>query len=125
MARFTDINTSFRQSNADNNIIITDMQSIAKGLERFFTTGKGEVPFNRNYGSSLKRLLFENNLSPSDVRMFLYMDITNFEPRINISPAGINVRRVDLNAYEVTCNFTVPALNNQSGQAQATVSENE
>lgn len=118
MPKYSDLNTSFRKTLADNQSVLIDIQNIKKNLERLFMTGKGDVPFNRSYGTSLKTLLFENNLDPADVRMFLYMDITTFEPRISLNPVDIDIVK-DNNQYIVTCNFTVPSLNNAVGTAQS------
>lgn len=121
MPKYQDLNTSYRKSNTDGTIELVDLQAIKKNLERLFTTGKGEVPFNRDYGTSLKNLLFENNLDPADIRMFLYMDITTFEPRVSLNPADIEIVQVDYNTYAVSCNFTVPSLNNIAGTAQSLI----
>lgn len=121
MPTFVDLNSSFNQTNVNNTSTVVDVISIIKGLERFFTTGRGEVPFNRNYGTSLKALLFENDVSSEDARMFLYMDITDFEPRISISPADIEIAQVDANTVELACTFRIPSLNNQVATARATI----
>lgn len=91
---------------------IDGIRSIRAGLERFLHTPKGHNPFNRDYGSSLYDLLFKTNVSAHDIQMLLYMDITNFEPRVSLSPGDITVRKLDNNTYEVTCVFRVPQYNN-------------
>ena len=121
MTRYADLNTFFTNSNEKPTPVLTDIDDIRQGLERLFTVGKGEVPFNRNYGTTLKSLLFENNVAPEDVKMFLYMDITDFEPRVSLSPADIEIIKIDNNTYEVRCAFTVPGLNDQLSVAQATI----
>lgn len=122
MSTYTDLNPSFRTSIKENNSLNYDLNSVKKALLRLFSTGKGDVPFNRNYGTSLKTLLFENNLHPSDVIMFLYMDITDWEPRVTLSPADINIVRIDNHSYKVSCNFRVPGLNNVSSGVESIVS---
>lgn len=119
MSTYQDINTSFNGNTYDSPIAISDLEDIKLGLERLFTVGKGEVPFNRNYGTTIKSLLFENNLDPSDVRMFLYMDVTTFEPRITLNPADITIEKIDNNSYLVSCVFRVPGLNNVSSVAKS------
>lgn len=111
MAKYLDLNTSFRIANGESNIIVEDIKAICKDLERLFNTSKGTVPFNRGYGSSVKQLLFENNLQPADVSMFLYQDITTFEPRVQMSPGDISITQTNKNTYTVSCTFTVPSLN--------------
>lgn len=121
MPKYVDLNTSFRKTPADINSTLVDLEAIKKGLERLFTTAKGEVPFNRNYGTSLKSLLFENDLDPSDIRMFLYMDITEFEPRISLNPADIDIVKINLNTFAVSCTFSVPSLNGMVSSIQTLV----
>lgn len=121
MARYTDLNTFFTNSDERPSPSLTDIEDIKQALERLFTVGKGEVPFNREYGTTLKSLLFENNVDPEDIKMFLYMDITDFEPRVELSPTDIKIVQVDNNSYEVTCVFRVPGLNNQISTATAVI----
>lgn len=121
MSKYADLNTFFTNSDAKPSPVLKDIDAIRQGLERLFTVGKGEVPFNRNYGTTLKLLLFENNLDAEDIKMFLYMDITDFEPRISLSPADIAITRVDNNSYEVKCAFTIPGLNDTKTVAKAII----
>lgn len=121
MARYTDLNTFFTTSDERTTPSLENMEDIKQGLERLFTVGKGEVPFNRNYGTSLKSLLFENNVDPEDIKMFLYMDITDFEPRVELSPTDIQINRTDNNSFEVICKFRVPGLNNKVSTATAVI----
>lgn len=121
MARYTDLNTFFTTSDERTTPSLENIEDIKQGLERLFTVGKGEVPFNRNYGTSLKSLLFENNVDPEDIKMFLYMDITDFEPRVELSPTDIQINRIDNNSFEVTCKFRVPELNDKVSTATAVI----
>ena len=121
MTKYADLNTFFNNSNEKTNPVLEDLNDIKQGLERLFTVGKGEVPFNRNYGTTLKSLLFENNVDTEDIKMFLYMDITDFEPRVELSPTDINIIQIDNNTFQVTCNFVVPGLNYKASTATAMV----
>ena len=102
---YEDLNTKYNHSTADNNVTVTDLNSVKQGLERLLRTPKGHNPFNREYGSSLYSLLFENLIYPDDIAMFLYMDITTWEPRLEISPMDIDITKIDNNTYRVTCQF--------------------
>ena len=108
---YEDLNTKFvtytNQNPTDLSPIVSGIDSIKQGLERLFRTPKGHNPFDREYGSNLYDLLFENTTSISDIQMFLYMDITNWEPRITISPVEIYVEQIDENTYGIACNFKV------------------
>ena len=111
MTTYIDLNTNYRTSANETNVLVTDIQNVKDSLMRLFTTGKGEVPFNREYGTTLKTLLFETGLDPADIANYLYMDVTTWEPRVNLNPADIEITRVDNNTYEVTCTFTVLNVN--------------
>lgn len=123
---YEDLNTKFIANTTNNPDEIyptlNGLKSIKQGLERLLTTPKGHDPFNREYGSSLYNLLFENISSLSAVQMFLYMDITKWEPRVNISPGEIEITQLNNNSYYVSCNFTVNGYE-ISGNISTTISK--
>lgn len=123
MTVYNDLNGNYRPSNANLSVLTQDMANIKASLLRLFTTGKGECPFNREYGTSLKSLLFENGLDTSSARMFLYMDITKWEPRISLGPADISIEQNDEHSYTISCSFTVPGLNNSTGSTEAIITD--
>ena len=122
MPIYCDLNSEFLANQNETRPTAEDLKDIKQNLERLFMTGKGEVPFNREYGTSLKSLLFDTNVDTESIKMFLYMDIQQFEPRVTISPQSLDIRKVDNNTFQVTCNFTVPSLNYTAASAQAVVS---
>lgn len=122
MSTYLDLNGNFKPSNSNPSILSYNMDNIKESLMRLFTTGKGECPFNRDYGTTLKTLLFENNLDTSTVVMFLYMDITEWEPRISISVQDIEIEKTDEHTYTVNCTFTVPGLNGATGSVGTQIS---
>lgn len=111
MKTYVDINKNFTDRNNMDKATVADLEDIKQSLLRLFSTPKGSVPFNRNYGTTLRSLLFENDIDASDVAMFLYMDITDFEPRVQLSPYNISITQVDRNTYSIECTFTVPSIN--------------
>lgn len=111
MATYTDLNANFKMSAVDQNCTTTGIETVKNSLERLLMTGKGEVPFNREYGTTLKSLLFETNLDPSDICNYLYIDITTWEPRVRLNPADIEISRIDRNSFLVSCVFTVIGVN--------------
>lgn len=121
MTTYTDLNVDFRANANQSNVLVNDIQCVKDSLERLLLTGKGEVPFNRNYGTTLKTLLFETNLDPTDICNYLYMDITNWEPRVNLNPADIVIEQVDNNTYRVKCTFTVIGVNGNPQTVSETI----
>lgn len=122
MTTYSDLNTKFNTSNAELNTIVYDLNAIKQNVERLLMTPKGSVPFNREYGSNLYSLLFENNVDPADIIAFLYADIEENEPRVELSPADINIYKTDRNSYEVNVTFSVPSLNNITSSVITTIS---
>ena len=112
---YEDLNTKFvaytNENLTDLSPVVNEINSIKQGLERLLTTRKGHNPFNREYGSSLYDLLFENQTELASIQMFLYMDITQWEPRVNLSPGDIVIDMLDSNTYKVSCTFTTNNYN--------------
>lgn len=122
MTTYSDLNTKFNTSNAELDSVVYDIKAIKQNIERLLTTPKGSVPFNRNYGTNLYSLLFENNVDPADIVAFLYADIDECEPRVQLSPADIEIYKTDRNSYEVNVAFRVPSLNNITSSVMTTIS---
>lgn len=122
MTTYSDLNTKFNTSNGEKSSVLYDLKAIKQNIERLLTTPKGSVPFNRDYGTNLYSLLFENNVDPADIIVFLYADIDECEPRVQLSPADINIYKVDRNSYEVDVTFSVPSLNNVTSSVMTTIS---
>lgn len=125
MAKYRDINVFYNPNEGVFNSTNVDLENIKQSLLRLFTTRKGSVPFNRNYGSNLYSLLFENNVDESDISTFLYMDITDYEPRVSLNPSDISITRIDNNSFRVDCTFRVPSLNNVSSSVSTDISTND
>lgn len=122
MTTYSDLNTKFNTSNGEKSSVLYDLKAIKQNIERLLTTPKGSVPFNRDYGTNLYSLLFENNVDPADIIVFLYADIDECEPRVQLSPADISIYKVDRNSYEVDVTFSVPSLNNVTSSVMTTIS---
>ena len=79
---YQDINYNFK--NDSNTLVLTDEQVINQALNTLFTTPKGSRLFNREYGSGLENIIFENMTPALEdvIRMTVYNDIKKFEPRV-------------------------------------------
>jgi phage baseplate assembly protein W len=123
MSKYTDLNTLYDETTHLSKSIIKDLNNIKQSLLRLFLTPKGSIPFNRSYGTSLRSLLFENDIDPADITMFLYMDITDWEPRVELNPNDISISKVDANTYSVSCYFRVPSLTETTSSVSVTISD--
>ena len=121
--KYTDIN--FNYSLDSKGAVVSDHDAIRYSLYRLFKTPKGSVPFNREYGTSLHNLLFEvsEGLDLTDIKVLLYREITEWEPRVELNPLNINIEKVDTHTYRLTCTFVVPELGNQTSSLVTTITE--
>lgn len=81
---YQDINYNFKSDS--NTLVLTDEQVINQALNTLFTTPKGSRIFNREYGSSLDSIVFENMTPALEdiVKMTVYEDVRKFEPRVKL-----------------------------------------
>lgn len=102
-----DLNIAFTMDN--DPVLISNNKDIIQSLNRLFATKKGSVPFNRNYGTSLYNLLFENDteINQIDIGLLLYRDLQKQEPRVYVNPYGVGVTKVDNHTYQITLNVYI------------------
>jgi len=107
----SDLNVDFTQDN--DGVILYDSKDIVQSLDRLFNTRKGSVPFNRNYGTSIHTLLFENEdqINQVDVGLILYRDITSQEPRVYINPYGVGLTRLSNYSFQIDLNVYINGTN--------------
>ena len=86
---YEDLNTKFvaytNENLTDLSPVVNEINSIKQGLARLLTTPKGHNPFNREYGSSLYSLLFENRLNCSN-----YLFSMGKKKRLNLKNISIS-----------------------------------
>lgn len=123
MSIYVDLNTKYYPLSNLNNAVLKDLENVRDSLERLLSTPKGSVPFNREYGTALLSLIFENNVDYNTVRTFLYMDINRWEPRVSVNLSDILFKRRDVHTLEVECHFIVPAISGVRGCTSMTLSD--
>lgn len=123
LTKYSDINFNYGSNGKD--AVVTEMDAIRYSLFRLLKTPVGSVPFNRDYGTSLYKLLFEvsGKLDTTDIKVLLYKEITKWEPRIEMAPLDIGIEQQDVHTYKVTCAYTVPALGDSVSSLTTTVTE--
>jgi len=106
---FSDFDFSFKQNPIDRDLLrVTNSGAIRQSLKNIILTGVGERPFAPEFGSSIRRLLFEN-LSPIvavELQTIIKYAIKNYEPRALVSGIVI-AANYEKNGYEVTIVFSV------------------
>ena len=96
-------------------IPVTDIMAVKNAVRNLVLTNFYETPFDPFRGSNIRALLFEN--ANTYTALAINKEITRVliqhEPRVNVT--GVNVvDNSDVNAYEVTINFNIIALNTEA-----------
>lgn len=88
-------------------VVSEDIQAIRNSLYNIFSTKKGEMLLNPNFGSSMEEFLFEN-VSPFIGKILgekILSAIQKYEPRVEV--LNVNVYpQADLNQYLIQIIFT-------------------
>lgn len=94
---------------------VTDIMAVKNSVRNLVLTNFYETPFDPFKGSNVRALLFEN--ANPYTQMAINKEITRvliqYEPRVNVTAVDV-VDNSDMNAYLVTINFNVIALNTQA-----------
>ena len=111
---FKDLNITFKKHPVTNDIVVSrDESAIKQAIVNLLLTNKGERLMNPEYGSDIRRYLFE----PLDygtsalVKQNIVTTIGRFEPRISVQEI---VSRPDFenNGFEITMTYSIVGTSN-------------
>ena len=90
-----------------------DEQAVINSLKNIILTNHYEKPFNPDYGSNIRALLFENidNITAITLEREILQTIENFEPRVSVSKVTA-VPDFDNNGYSIKLDFFIVNLTN-------------
>lgn len=84
---------------------ITDETAIRRSIANIIKTPKGSRPFRPDYGTDIKRYLFNNSIfSEYEVNQKIYEAISRFEPRVTVISV---TTKLDNNELKVDTNFII------------------
>ena len=84
---FKDISMSFKVNPLNDDLIaLKNDNAIAQSIKNIVFTFPGEKPFDPDFGSQVRRLLFENmdEVTAFNIRDEIENSIKNYEPRVNL-----------------------------------------
>ena len=84
---FKDISMSFKVNPLNDDLIaLKNDNAIARSIKNIVFTFPGEKPFDPDFGSQVRRLLFENmdEVTAFNIRDEIENSIKNYEPRVNL-----------------------------------------
>lgn len=94
---------------------VTDIMAVKNAVRNLVLTNFYEAPFDPFRGGNVRALLFEN--ANSYTAMAINKEITRVliehEPRVNLTSVDV-IDQSDVNAYHITINFNVIALNTEA-----------
>ena len=108
---YTDIDFNFRSHPRTNDLVrVIDSEAIKQSVFNIVSTNPGESPFDPDFGTNTRELLFENinQLVTVQLRTRIQISLENFERRIIVNSIEI---QADANnyAYNVEINYTINA----------------
>jgi phage baseplate assembly protein W len=94
---------------------VTDIMAVKNSVRNLVLTNFYEAPFDPFRGSNVRSLLFENanTYTALAINKEITRVLVQHEPRINVTDVNV-VDNSDVNAYQVTINFNIIALNTQA-----------
>ena len=107
--RYKDFNTGFNVHPVNGDIAnITDDVCIKTSLRNILLTGFGERPFNPEFGSGIRELLFEplDSYLEDRVKIKIVESISNYEPRVELIEVIVTADH-DRNALNVNIIFAI------------------
>ena len=111
---FKDLNITFKKHPVTNDVVVSkDASAIKQAIVNLLLTNKGERLMNPEYGSDIRRYLFE----PLDygtsalVKQNIVTTIGRFEPRISVQEI---ISRPDFenNGFEITMTYSIVGTSN-------------
>jgi phage baseplate assembly protein W len=102
-----DMNFTIHPIRKDVNKLVAE-RAVINSIKNIVLTAHYEKPFNPDFGSNIRRLLFENldTLTASAIEREIAETITNYEPRVNLLET---IARADFdnNGFKVDLKFMI------------------
>ncbi len=111
---FRDINISFKKHPVTDDLVVSkDASAIKQAIVNLLLTNKGERLFNPDYGSDIRRYLFEplDYGTAVSIKNNITYTISKFEPRIGILEL-ICDPNLDSNGFDVEMTYEIRGSDN-------------
>ena len=106
---FKDLNITFKKHPVTNDIVVSkDASAIKQAIVNLLLTNKGERLMNPNYGSDIRRYLFEplDYGTAFQIKGNIRDTLERFEPRINVLDIKCKLNFTD-NGFDVELQYSV------------------
>ena len=106
---FKDLNITFKKHPVTNDVVVSkDASAIKQAIVNLLMTNKGERLMNPNYGSDIRRYLFEplDYGTANQIKGNIRDTIERFEPRISVVRLKASPNYDD-NGFDITMTYSV------------------
>lgn len=105
--RDLDLNFNIHPLKKDINKNLDEI-AVVNSIKNIVSTNFFEKPFQPDYGSNVRRMLFENLdvITASALEREIQQSVTNFEPRVELLSVRVNAD-VEQNGFMVEMQFTI------------------
>ena len=106
---FKDLNITFKKHPVTNDVVVSrDASAIKQAIVNLLLTNKGERLMNPNYGSDIRRYLFEplDYGTANQIKGNIRDTIERFEPRISVIRLKASPNYDD-NGFDITMTYSI------------------
>ena len=110
---FKDLNITFKKHPVTDDVVVSrDASAIKQAIVNLLLTNKGERLMNPNYGSDIRRYLFEplDYGTANQIKGNIRDTIERFEPRISIVRLKASPNYDD-NGFDITMTYSIRGTN--------------
>ena len=110
---FKDLNITFKKHPVTNDVVVSkDASAIKQAIVNLLMTNKGERLMNPNYGSDIRRYLFEplDYGTANQIKGNIRDTIERFEPRISVVRLKASPNYDD-NGFDITMTYSIRGTN--------------
>ena len=106
---FRDVNISFKKHPVTDDVVVAkDAAAIKQAIGNLLLTNRGERMFKPDYGSDLRRFLFEpmSAITAGQITQSVRYTISTFEPRVQLLTTETNPNYDD-NGFDVEITYKI------------------
>ena len=109
---FKDINITFKKHPVTNDLVVSrDASAVKQAIVNLLLTNKGEKVFNPEYGSNIRKFLFEplDYATAAQVKRNIESTVLTYEPRVIIEDLRC-IPNFNDNGFDVEMTYTLKGV---------------
>lgn len=117
---FKDINITFKKHPVTNDLVVSrDASAVKQAIVNLLLTNKGEKVFNPEYGSNIRKFLFEplDYATAAQVKRNIESTVLTYEPRVIIEDLRC-IPNFNDNGFDVEMTYTLKGVDTPPSNIQ-------